>query len=88
MRILPHDQAVLDHVAAREHVIVARAIDREIKTTGAACVYLDVTHKPPGFMRERFPFIYEKLRGFGLDCEKQPIPVVPAASPDARVSPG
>ena len=59
--------------------IVARAIDREIKKTGAACVYLDVTHKPPGFMRERFPFIYEKLHGFGLDCEQQPIPVVPAA---------
>ena len=59
--------------------IVARAIDREIKKTGAPCVYLDVTHKPPGFMRERFPFIYEKLHGFGLDCEQQPIPVVPAA---------
>ena len=59
--------------------IVARAIDREIKKTGAACVYLDVTHKPPGFMREHFPYIYETLMKFGVDCEKTPIPVVPAA---------
>jgi L-aspartate oxidase len=59
--------------------IVARAIDTEIKKTGANCVYLDVTHKPKGYMADRFPFIYKTLLEFGHDAEQSPIPIVPAA---------
>ncbi len=59
--------------------IVARAIHAERMKRGEPCVYLDVTHLPPGFVRERFPTIYDRCLQLDVDITRQPIPVVPAA---------
>ncbi|MBD3391540.1 MAG: L-aspartate oxidase [Chitinivibrionales bacterium] len=59
--------------------VVARAVDNEIKHSGQPCVYLDVRHAPASKTRRRFPNIYARCRGFGIDITRDLIPVVPAA---------
>jgi L-aspartate oxidase len=59
--------------------IVARGIHQMMHETGAACAYLDITHKPADWIRSRFPQIDQRCREAGVDITTQPIPVVPAA---------
>lgn len=59
--------------------IVARAIDSEMKRSGAAHVWLDLTGLGLDEIKKRFPYIYERCELQGIFLEKDYIPVVPAA---------
>ncbi|MDR3203649.1 MAG: L-aspartate oxidase [Deltaproteobacteria bacterium] len=59
--------------------VVALTIDANMKKSGAEHVYLDITHRDPSFIKDRFPKIYQTCFRLGIDITKTPIPVVPAA---------
>ncbi len=59
--------------------VVARAIDKTMKTTGDKHAYLDISHVDAARVRERFPNIVTRLAELGIDMTSEPIPVVPAA---------
>jgi L-aspartate oxidase len=67
----------LGSLATRD--IVAREIDREMKSRGDKYVLLDVSTIGESRFLERFPSISERLRFFGFRPGVDPIPVVPAA---------
>ena len=69
-----HPQASL---APRD--IVARAIDQELKKSGAAHLYLDATQIAADKIRSHFPNILATCANFGIDITREFIPIVPAA---------
>jgi len=59
--------------------VVSRSIVAEMRASNDESAFLDLTHLRPGFVRTRFPRIYETCLKHGIDLEKVPAPVRPAA---------
>lgn len=57
--------------------VVSRAIMQESIKKGNEHFYLDITHKDPDFVRNRFPMIYERCLEEGVDITVDRIPVFP-----------
>ncbi|MDR1817295.1 MAG: L-aspartate oxidase [Puniceicoccales bacterium] len=59
--------------------IVARAIDSEMKKSGAPHVWLDIRGRGEDRLMRRFPHIFATCLKHGVNMERDLIPVVPAA---------
>jgi L-aspartate oxidase len=59
--------------------VVAQAIVTQMERTAHPCVYLDMTHLDPQFVKNRFPGIAAKCQEFGIDITTDRIPVRPGA---------
>jgi L-aspartate oxidase len=59
--------------------VVAQAIVTQMEKTAHPCVYLDMTHLDPQFVKSRFPGIAAKCLEFGIDITTDLIPVRPGA---------
>lgn len=57
--------------------VVSNAIMQEAKATRSERFYLDITHKDPSFVKNRFPMIYARCLEEGIDITKDRIPVFP-----------
>ena len=57
--------------------VVSNCIMEEQKTVGSDEFWLDISHKEPEFIKNRFPMIYNKVLEKGYDMTKEPIPIYP-----------
>lgn len=68
---------LLKDLAPRD--VVSRSIVSEMRQTGSPHVWLDLTSRDAGFIRNRFPRIYETCLAYGVDIAREAAPVHPAA---------
>jgi L-aspartate oxidase len=59
--------------------VVSQAIVSQMEKTRHPCVYLDLSHLDPKFVRGRFPGINDTCGKFGIDITQDRIPVRPGA---------
>jgi len=57
--------------------VVSHSIIFEAKKTGSDEFYIDISHKDPEFVKNRFPMIYKNLLEAGYDMTKEPVPIFP-----------
>lgn len=69
-----HDLAEL---APRD--VVSRCIVEEMRREGSPHVFLDLSRRGPDFVKHRFPRIHATCLHYGLDLDREPAPVHPAA---------
>lgn len=59
--------------------VVARGIARQMSAQGGLPVLLDATALGSAFLKQRFPSIDAACKRYGLEWDREPIPVTPAA---------
>jgi len=59
--------------------VVSRSILEEMARTESTHVFLDLSHLPYRYIKQRFPHILAACKAVGIDVKKMPIPVRPSA---------
>lgn len=74
-RFMPNYEPERKELAPRD--VVSACIMEEEKKTGSNEFWLDISHKDPEFVKNRFPMIYKNVLEKGYDMTKEPIPIYP-----------
>jgi L-aspartate oxidase len=59
--------------------VVSRCIVEEMQREGSRHVFLDLSGRGPDFVKNRFPRVHSTCLFYGIDLDRQPAPVHPAA---------